>query len=130
MKPVTLHPARYEGVLGVLVGVGGFAHVATSLERFSTLWGLGLGSLGLIVMGSLLVLRRIRVSDEGLELTRLVDKHSVLRLRLDEIKRAEYNPKLRVYEVRTATVTHHVRIGRSVAKKLAAALKSAGLKAK
>lgn len=128
MKPVTIHPARYEGILGVFVGLGGLAHVATNLDRLSTLWGLGLGSIGLFVLGALLVTRKITVSGDGLELTRLVDKHSVLRLRLDEIRRAEYDPKMRAYEIKTASATHFVRIGRGVAKKLAAALREAGLK--
>lgn len=123
----TLRPALYEGVIAVLVGLGGLAHVASNLARVSTLWGLALGSLGLLALGSLLVSRKITVGVGAVTFVRLVDKHPDLRIPLNEIRAAGYNEKLRVFEVKTASAAYAARLGRDAAKKLARALKDAGL---
>lgn len=112
----------------MLVGLGGIAHVATNLDRISGLWGLALGCLGLLALGSLLVSRKITVADGTVEFKRVINEHPDLRLVFSEIRGTEYNAKTRHFEVRASNATYRVRISRDAAKKLSKVLKEAGLK--
>ena len=123
-----LRPALYEGAIALLVGLGGLAYVASHVDRLSALWGLGLGSLGLTALGSLLVSRKITIADEAIEFRRMVGNQTNLRLPFAEIRSAGFNDKLRVYEVKTASATHQARVNKDTAKKISKALKDAGFK--